>query len=199
MLHKNLQRSGAEGSRFRLRETSPWLSSTQGLVEGRRQPGQLEPSELSGFSVPDQKIKLTGKKIGDYRKKNVRKRTELFLEYLFNEKETIAHDCGSTGLVCSCCNQIKSCSKPCQRHPGNEEPDGLHSLEEALLSACWGSGSQALALAIKVSRATILIVAATWKNSDQQLINDAIRFHSAFTHFYLFVSMLPQSRPQQQK
>lgn len=81
--------------------------------------------------------------------------------------------------------------------PRESRADGLHSLEEALLSACWGSGSQALAPAIKVSRATILIVAATWKNSDQQLINDAINFHSAFTNFYLFV--LPHSRPQQQQ
>lgn len=40
-LHKKLQRSWAEGSRFRLRETSPWLSSMRGLEEGRRQLRQF--------------------------------------------------------------------------------------------------------------------------------------------------------------
>lgn len=40
-IHKNLQRSWVEGSWFRLRETSPWLSSAQGLEKGKRKPWQL--------------------------------------------------------------------------------------------------------------------------------------------------------------
>lgn len=41
VLHKELRRPWAEGSRFRHRETSPWLSSRQGLEESR--------SQVSGF------------------------------------------------------------------------------------------------------------------------------------------------------
>lgn len=40
-LHKELRRPWAEASRFRHRETSPWLSSTQGLQESG--------SQVSGF------------------------------------------------------------------------------------------------------------------------------------------------------
>lgn len=51
----------------------------------------------------------------------------------------------------------------------------------------------------EVSRAATLIVTDTWKTQEQQLINDAIHFHCAFTYFCLFVSRLPHCRPQGQQ
>ena len=55
----------AGGSRFRLKATSPWLSAAQGLDEGRKQPQQLQPDELTSFSTPEN---VLTKRIGEHRK-----------------------------------------------------------------------------------------------------------------------------------
>lgn len=89
----------------------------------------------------------------------------------------LAHGCRNVGLVWNCCYQVKSCSKLsctswkkyCCLFAGDLVPD----------FGCSFRG---------VSRATTLIVTDTWKTQEQQLINGAIHFHSAFTYFiYLFL------------
>lgn len=109
-------------------------------------------------------MNLTRKKIGEYRKKNVRKRIGQFLERLFSE-ETVAHDCGSTGLVCNCCYQINPAANHARGTPG--------------IKSCW-VGCPAwkkcccllagdLGLRLWLFRATTLIVTATWKTQSSGL------------------------------
>jgi len=82
--------------------------------------------------------------------------------------------------------------------PQEARTGGLRRLEEVLVAACWGPGSQAVALALSV-RSNSFNCYCHLEISEQQLIHDAIHFHGAFTCFYLLVSVLPHRRPQKQQ